>query len=178
MNRRGAWSCALALGLIVGWTRPAAAQGPPPEPIKPGLAGLVISGMTFVQSDGNVADMIVEAERGRLDPDTNVVHLEVVRTRVEGNAERSGFEMTCDTGELSLANHALYASGNVRGRTNDGRAFTTSWVRYDPAKEVAYTDAPVEIDEATGSLQGGGFRYYVDEGRFRLLKGATVRREN
>ncbi len=165
----------VALALTALPSRAAAELAPVP---KAGVAGLVLSGMTFVQSDGSVADMIVEADRGRLDSDTNVVHLDVVRTRVTGNAERSGFDMTCDRGELSLDSHALYASGNVRGRTEDGREFATTWVRYDPQKEIAYTDAPVEIDDATGSLQGGGFRYHVREGRFRLLGGATVRREN
>lgn len=142
------------------------------------VAGLAISGMTFVQSDGETAAMVVEAERGRLDPEANVVHLDTVKTHVEGNAERSGFELTCDQGELELESHALLATGNVRGRTADGRAFATSWVRYDPKRELAFTDAPVEIEDASGSLHGGGFRYHVREGRFRLLGGATVRREN
>jgi len=142
------------------------------------VAGLAITGMTFVQSDGETAAMVVEAERGRLDPEKNVVYLDVVKARVEGNAERSGFGLTCDEGELELEGHALLASGNVRGRTADGRAFATSWVRYDPKKELAFTDAPVEIEDATGSLHGGGFRYHVREGRLRLLGGATVRREN
>lgn len=140
--------------------------------------GLAVTGMTFVQSQGETAAMVVEAERGRLDPESQVVHLEAVQTRVEGTAERSGFELTCDEGELVLDTHALLASGNVRGRTADGRSFSTSWVRYDPKRDLAYTDAPVEILEASGSLRGGGFRYYVREGRFRLLGGATVRREN
>lgn len=143
-----------------------------------GLAGLSISGMTFVQSDGETAAMIVEAERGRLDPETRIVHLEGVKTRVAGNAERSGFALTCDKGDLGLDDHSLLATGNVRGRTADGRSFSAPWVRYDPKKDVAFTDAPVEIEEATGSLHGGGFRYHVREGRFRLLGGATVRREN
>jgi LPS export ABC transporter protein LptC len=143
-----------------------------------GAAGLAVTGMTFVQSEGDKATMVVEADRGRLDPKTNVVHLDVVKTRVEGSAERAGFDLTCDEGELVLETHALLATGNVHGRTADGRNFATSWVRYDPAKEVAFTDAPVEIEDASGSLRGGGFRYHVREGRFRLLGGATVRREN
>lgn len=143
-----------------------------------GAAGLAVTGMTFVQSDGDTAAMVVEAERGRLDAEANVVHLERVHTRVEGNAERSGFDLTCDSGELALETHALLATGNVHGRTADGRAFATSWVRYDPKKELAFTDAPVEIEDASGSLHGGGFRYHVREGRLRLLGGATVRREN
>lgn len=143
-----------------------------------GIAGLSITGMTFVQSEGEVATMVVEAERGRLDPDTRIVHLEDVKTRVTGNSDRAGFELECDEGDLALDSHALLASGNVRGRTADGRSFSTPWVRYDPKKDIAFTDAPVEIEEETGSLHGGGFRYHVRQGRFRLLGGATVRREN
>lgn len=150
-----------------------------PEPAsRAGAAGLEIRGMTFVQSQGAAAEMVVEARKGRLDPDANVVHLEDVKTVVETTEDRAGFEMTCDRGELALADHALYASGNVRGRTADGRSFSTSWVRYDPEKELAFTDAPVEIEEGSGRLAGGGFRYHVKEGRFKLLGGATVRREN
>ena len=155
---------------------PGAADRPPPSTA--GAAGLAITGMTFVQSDGQKPAMVVEAERGRLDPQTNVVHLEVVKTHVEGTAERAGFDLTCDQGELVMDTRALLATGNVHGRTADGRAFATTWVRYDPKKELAFTDAPVDIDDESGSLHGGGFRYHVREGRFRLLGGATVRREN
>ncbi|CAG0988477.1 hypothetical protein MYXO_02260 [Myxococcaceae bacterium] len=140
-------------------------------------AGLEIRGMTFVQSEGGTAEMVVEAERGRLDPETRIVHLEQVRTRVSGNREREGFEMTCDRGELALDDHRLYASGNVRGRTADGRAFSTTWVRYDPERELAFTDAPVQIEDGGGRLAGGGFRYYIREGRFHFPGGASVRRE-
>ncbi len=145
---------------------------------KPRAPGLVVGGMTFVQSEGESVAMVVEAERGRLDPETQIVHLEVVTARVSGNEDRSGFELRCDEGELELESRALLATGDVRGRTADGRVFATRWVRYDPKKDLAFTDAPVVIEEASGNLQGGGFRYYVREGRFRLLGGASVRREN
>jgi LPS export ABC transporter protein LptC len=154
-----------------------AADNPPPAAVT-GLAGLAVTGMTFVQSEGDKASMVVEADRGRLDPDAKVVHLDVVRTVVSGDAEQAGFELTCDSGELVLETRALLATGNVRGRTADGRAFSTTWVRYDPKRQLAFTDAPVEIEDEAGSLRGGGFRYHVREGRFRLLGGATVRREN
>jgi LPS export ABC transporter protein LptC len=164
--------------LLVAAFLPGAAEEAPPVQSRPAAAGLAVTGMTFVRSDGEVADMVVEAERGRLDPETNLVHLETVQTRVQGNATRSGFELTCDKGELELQTHALLATGNVHGRTADGRAFSADWVRYDPKRDLAYTDSPVEIEDETGSLHGGGFRYHVREGRFRLLGGATVRREN
>lgn len=164
---------ALALLTLVGaWSLPAAAADRPRAP------GLVVGGMTFVQSEGESVAMVVEAERGNLDPETQIVHLETVTARVSENEERSGFELRCNDGELALETRALLAKGNVRGRTADGRAFSTEWVRYDPKKQLAFTDAPVVIEEATGNLQGGGFRYYVREGRFRLLGGASVRREN
>jgi LPS export ABC transporter protein LptC len=157
---------------------PLAGAADNPLPAASGLAGLAVTGMTFVQSEGEKANMVVQADHGRLDPDAKVVHLDVVRTFVSGDAERTGFELTCDKGELVLETRALLATGNVRGRTADGRAFSTTWVRYDPKKQLAFTDAPVEIEDETGSLHGGGFRYHVKEGRFRLLGGATVRREN
>ena len=40
-----------------------------------------------------------------------------------------------------------------------------------------FTDAPVLLTEAGTTLKGGGFRYYVEEERFRLLGGAEVLQE-
>ena len=37
-----------------------------------------------------------------------------------------------------------------------------------------YTDDPVLIVDEDGRYRGGGFRYFVNESRFRLLGGATV----
>ena len=45
---------------------------------------------------------------------------------------------------------------------------------YDETDGVLYTDDPVLIVDDGGSYRGGGFRYLVEEGRFKLLGGASV----
>jgi len=139
--------------------------------------GMVIRGLTFVASRGAERDLVLRAERARLDPGSNVAHLERVESSVDPQEGAPGFEMTCDEGDLFLATNDFLAKGNVHGKTADGRHFTTTWVRYDHATGVASTDAPVEIEEAGGKYKGGGFRYQVKEQRFRLLGGATMVRE-
>ncbi|HME72451.1 MAG TPA: LPS export ABC transporter periplasmic protein LptC [Myxococcota bacterium] len=138
---------------------------------------MVIRGLTFVASRGAERDLVLRAERARLDPGSNVAHLERVESSVDPQEGAPGFEMTCDEGDLFLATNDFLAKGNVHGKTADGRHFTTTWVRYDHATGVASTDAPVEIEEAGGKYKGGGFRYQVKEQRFRLLGGATMVRE-
>ncbi len=139
--------------------------------------GMVIHGLTFVASHGGERDLVLRAERARLDPGSNVAHLERVESSVDPQEGTPGFEMTCDEGELFLSTNDFLAKGHVHGKTADGRRFTTTWVRYDHANGVASTDAPVEIEEAGGKYKGGGFRYQVRDQRFRLLGGATMVRE-
>jgi len=139
--------------------------------------GMVIRGLTFVASRGAERDLVLRAEHARLDPGSNVAHLEGVESSVDPQEGTPGFEMTCDEGDLFLATNDFLAKGHVHGKTADGRRFTTTWVRYDHASGVASTDAPVEIEEAGGKYKGGGFRYQVREQRFRLLGGASMVRE-
>jgi hypothetical protein len=50
-------------------------------------------------------------------------------------------------------------------------------VAYDEAEGLLYTDEPVLIEEDEGRYRGGGFRYLVEERRFRLLGGASIVQE-
>lgn len=161
------WALAVAAAL------PGAARAAEPAT----RADVALQGMTFVSSRAGARDVVVEARRATLQPETNVALLEDVHTIFEGRPGAPGFELHCDRGELRTTTNDFTASGNVRGRTSDGRSFTTEWVRYDHARGLAYTDAPVEITESGGSYQGGGFRYLVREQRFRLLGGASLVRE-
>lgn len=163
--------CALGLLLLIMTAGAARAAEPATQ------ADVAIQRMTFVSSHAGVRDVVVEAERATLRPETNIAMLEGVHTIFAGRPGAPGFELSCDHGELLTATNDFTASGNVRGHTADGRSFTTDWVRYDHKRGLAYTDAPVEITENGGSYQGGGFRYYVREQRFRLLGGASLVRE-
>jgi len=153
---------ALLLVLLVAGR--VAAQSPP----------LDIQGLTFVSSQGEETDIVVWAETARFHTETDIADLQVVKARVSTDSADGGFEVECDEGTLNLTNNAFHARGNVRGRTDDGRDFTADWVRYDHAEGVLFTDEPVLISESGTMLQGGGFRYFVSEDRFRLLGGAKV----
>jgi len=138
---------------------------------------LRLEGMTFVGSRDSMREMLVEADRATFHPSDQIAYLENVRSEMTERDGAVGFEMTCDRGELDTGTSNFYATGNVRGRTADGRRFETTWVRYDDAKGLAYTDAPVRVEEQGGIYKGGGFRYYVREQRFRFVGGASLVRE-
>jgi len=136
-----------------------------------------LDGMTYVGSKAEEQLVVVEAIRAHFHPGNQTATLEQVHAHVTARDEEPGFEMTCDRGELNMATNAFFASGSVEGRTGDGRHFSTSWVRYDHKKGMAFTDAPVTITDTNGTYRGGGFRYDVKDQRFRLLGGASVVRE-
>ena len=93
---------------------------------------------------------------------------------VEPGSDAGHFEIYCDEGELDLTTNDFEARGNVRGQTKGERTFRAPWVKYDHEKGLLYTDAPVLISEDLIMYRGGGFRYFVREGRFKLLGGASV----
>lgn len=135
---------------------------------------LDITGMTFVSSTTHEAEVVVHAERAQYRPDADLVDLTEVRASVATGSEGRKLEIECDEGTLNLTSNSFWARGNVKGRTEDGRRFSAPWVRYDHAEALLFTDAPVLLTESGTTLRGGGFRYFVNEERFRLLGGATV----
>jgi LPS export ABC transporter protein LptC len=138
---------------------------------------LHVVGMTFVASEGSENEVMLRAERARFYPEHQVADLEEVRVTVAPGPGRTGFEMRCERGRLNLATQSFVAEGSVSGTIEGGRRFQASWVAYDDEKRVLYTDEPVVIVDRAGSYRGGGFRYFVDEQRFRLEGGASVVQE-
>jgi LPS export ABC transporter protein LptC len=131
--------------------------------------------MTFISSRGEETEVVVHAEQARFRPDADVADLETVRARLStGDAKSGHIEIECDEGTLNLKSNSFWARGNVNGRTRDGRKFSAPWVRYDHTDGLLFTDAPVLLSEAGTTMRGGGFRYYVNEERFRLMGGAEV----
>ena len=61
--------------------------------------------------------------------------------------------------------------------TNNTAIYSAPWVRYNHESSMLVTDAPVTVVDASGTLRGDGFRYYVDERRFELLGNVTVDQE-
>jgi len=135
---------------------------------------LDITGMTFVSSTKDEAEVVVHAELAQYRPDADIADLTEVRASVATGVDGRKVDIECDEGTLDLTSNSFWARGNVKGRTEDGREFSAPWVRYDHAEALLFTDAPVLLTESGTTLRGGGFQYFVAEERFRLLGGATV----
>ena len=135
---------------------------------------LDVRGMTFVASEGGANEILLRAERADFYPEREVADLDVVDLEVTPGDDRVAFRMRCDEGLLNLATQAFIAVGHVVGTIEDDRQFEALWVAYDEVEGVLYTDDPVLIVDEDGRYRGGGFRYFVNESRFRLLGGATV----
>ncbi|MAG34220.1 MAG: hypothetical protein CL908_25355 [Deltaproteobacteria bacterium] len=168
----------LAVGAVWLAAVPSAADAPDPGWLdgEPGQV-LQIRGMTFVASEGEANEILLRAERAQFYPDRQVADLEIVEVEVAPGSDRVGFEMQCDEGQLNLALQSFVAEGHVVGTIEGGRQFEALWVAYDEAKGVLYTDEPVLIVDQDGRYRGGGFRYFINENRFRLQGGASVVQE-
>ena len=135
---------------------------------------LDVTGMTFVASEGSANDILLRAVTAKFYPEREIAELVDVDVQVAPGDGRLGFEMRCDEGRLNLATQAFVAEGHVVGTIEGDRQFEALWVAYDEVEGVLYTDDPVLIVDQGGRYQGGGFRYFVNEERFRLQGGATV----
>jgi LPS export ABC transporter protein LptC len=135
---------------------------------------LDVEGMTFVASREDGDAVILHAERARFDTNAKKAYLLVVDAIVLPNAAQSGFAMRCDSGVVDLESNDFEATGNVEGHADSGELFITDWVRYDHAKGILFTEAPVLITDEGTTIRGGGFRYDVAERRFQMTGGARV----
>lgn len=133
-----------------------------------------LSRMTFVSSQAGINEITVEADSGLVDTQGNRADLETVHAVWAASDGQNSLDVVCERGEFDLATNDFVARGRVRGVLGDGRRFESPWMRYDHAKGVAYTDAPVEILDQGRTLRGGGFRYRVRDGKLRLTSGASV----
>jgi LPS export ABC transporter protein LptC len=138
---------------------------------------LEIEGMTYVASQGDANELVLEAQRARYRAGRSLVHLEGVQARVAPGAGQPGFEMTCAQADFDLTRRDLQARGRVRGRTRDGREIATDRLSYRHDLGVVSTDDPVVIRDAGGTYRGGGFRYHVKDGSFQLVGGASVEQQ-
>ncbi len=143
---------------------------------------LLIDGMVFVASNGEVSELVLRAETARFDLDNDKAYLSSVHVLLNDERQPPGESnpavvIDCEEGVLDLDSNDFTALGNVRGHTEGGRDFFTELVNYDHAAGLLFTDAPVQIWESGGTYRGGGFRYFVREKRFRLLGCASVVQE-
>ena len=153
--------CLLQHGLVWG-------QTPSRSPV------LDIDKMTYMASEGEDSRVLLRAEKARFDPRNDSAELTDVEATVFGEGSDVVFEMTCDRGDLDLLTNDFVASGNVRGRTQDGMEFAVDRVSYDSVRGVLFSDEEVEIKDDGGTYRGGGFRFFVEDKRFQLIGGASV----
>lgn len=137
-------------------------------------ATLRVTGMTFVGSRGSVNELVLHAQRAELRPETNLAVLQDVRVSAQDGASKRSFDVRCDRGELDVEKNDFLAEGDVHGTTGEGQRYQTAWVRYDHAKGLLYTDAPVAMEDDSGSFRGDGFRYDTRKRSFRLLGNVSV----
>jgi LPS export ABC transporter protein LptC len=136
---------------------------------------LRIEGLTFVATNESTAEVRVRAEAAVIDEAANKADLETVDAEWADDGGKLSLRIRCREGELDLASNDLLARGEVQGEFADGRRFVGPWLRYDRARGVAYTSAPVEIQEGSGRvLRGGGLEYHVRKRLLRLTSGARV----
>jgi LPS export ABC transporter protein LptC len=146
-----------------------------PAPRVPGVeAEVYVTGMTFVVSRRGQRDLVLEARRATLRPETNKAELFDATVRATEASQRRQFNVTCDRGELDLVSNDFLAEGNVHGSTADGQRYSAPWVRYETARALLYTNAPVVLQDRAGTFRGDGFRYHIDEQRFELLGNVSV----
>jgi LPS export ABC transporter protein LptC len=141
----------------------------------PGVESEVhVTGMTFVVSRQGEGELVLEAREATLHPESNFAELRDAQVRARDPERGRGFEVRCDRGEVDLTTNDFLAEGDVRGSTGSGQRYAAPWVRYASAKGLLYTDAPVVLEDAGGTLRGDGFRYHVRERRFELIGNVSV----
>ena len=143
-------------------------------PIEAASPPMLLSNMTFLAASGDVTEVRVQAVSGVIDQAANRADLTDVSAAWAGADGKPSLELTCQRGQLDLETNDLVATGDVRGLLADGRRFIGPSLRYDRARGVAYTDAPVQIIEEGRVLSGGGFEYHVRDRRLRFKAGARV----
>lgn len=135
---------------------------------------LHVTGMTFVSSRNSANELVLVAQRAELLPDSSLAKLDDVHVSAMDRDAARSFDMRCERGELDIETNDFLAEGDVRGTTGEGQRYRTAWVRYDHARGVLFTDAPVAMDDVSGSFRGDGFRYDTRKRSFRLLGNVSV----
>jgi LPS export ABC transporter protein LptC len=169
---------ALLAGLTLAFVVPSHAA-PEASPVRttrvPGVEAEVhVTDMTLVVSRQGQRDLVLEARRATLRPETNTAELFDAKVRSADGPRGRQFDVYCDRGELDLESNDFHAEGNVHGSTAEGQRYAAPWVRYETARGLLYTDAPVVLRDGGGTYRGDGFRYHVNEQRFELLGNVSV----
>jgi len=129
---------------------------------------LILSQMTYVDSDAGQPGVVLEAERARIEQGREFAHLEGVRLDAAGGGGNASLKLTCDRALLNLTTSDFRAEGNVRGETADGHRFKTEAADFRHAARAIESRSSVDIVDPLGTrLEGSGFHYDV---RLRRMK--------
>ena len=163
-------NAAVGLCVLIALGYPAAAWSE--EAAAPALE---LGEMTFVASQGTENEVVLEAQHARFETGEKLAHLKDVHVLLASDRDTPGLEMWCERGTVNIETSNFNAEGNAHGTTGDGKRFWTDRLRYEHGPGLVLTNAPVDIQDDTGTYTGdGGFRYYVRENRFKLHRAATV----
>jgi LPS export ABC transporter protein LptC len=135
---------------------------------------LELESITFVSSQGAENEVVLTAERARIETGERVAHLDNVHVLLATARRIPGLDMRCEQGTVDIETSDFDARGKVRGTTGDGRRFRTEHLHYADGPGLVSTNSPVVIQDETGTYRGSGFLYYVRENRFQLRQAATV----
>lgn len=147
--------------------------------VSPGLGHasatkLRAEGMTFTGSSGSERQVILHSRLAVFRPADGIAELTDVEAEVSVLDEGLSFTMKCDEAELDVRSNDFSARGDVHGQTAEGQRYRAPWVDYDHEQGLLSTDAPVVMEDHSGSFRGDGFRYHIREKRFRLLGNVRV----
>jgi LPS export ABC transporter protein LptC len=169
----------LCLGLVfLGWAPNATAKPEGGKKPTGRVSEVTLSGVTFVKSRGGVSNVLLRAAEAAIDIVGDKVFLRDMDVETKTDAGVKEFWMRCDQGVIDLSTGDFLANGHVEGQTADGRNFKTDSAKYNDEQGLISTDVPVLLTEVTGTLRGGGFQYWVHEGRLQLTGGATLLQED
>ena len=176
---RSSWAVGvLVSALLVAPTSSGGAaskEAPVTDPSAERATELRATGMTFVGSRGDRSELVLHSEVATFFPDRDLADLEIVRAVVTDEDDGDSFRMTCERAELNVETNDFRAEGQVRGTTADGQRYSAPWVEYDHEAGLLHTSAPIQMVDDTGSFRADGFRYEVNERKFRMLGNVSVK---
>src|SRR3990172_5113229 len=113
---------AAALASAAGHAAARAAEEARPEARVPGVESQVlVTGMSLVVSRADEGDLVLDARRATLHPETNTAELHDATLRALRPDRSLGFDVEFAHGELDLSSNDFLAEGDVHGRTGDGQ---------------------------------------------------------
>ncbi|MBF0109344.1 MAG: LPS export ABC transporter periplasmic protein LptC [Magnetococcales bacterium] len=148
---------ALALLILAGlaWYLLQQSGGGPLLMLKTGPEGAMVTDPSMVQFEGRETRWTLNAKSAVRARDDNIVieqpHLEVYF--------KDGGKMmvTSRQGAVNNETHAVIFHGEVTATNGPFNVLTTNWLRFDPNRQILYTDQAFRLEGENHQLEGVGF---------------------